>query len=118
MALLNDDLAVHEPDHKRLVAFLKAMEFNGLTRRVAEFASVDPGAIEAEARFAGQTGAKADAFSAPVGEEGVSAPRSAPAGGAELSLPLTGGGSVTVDYRFYWEAGKANMKYSIARNSP
>jgi DNA polymerase I len=87
-----DDLAVHEPDHKRLVAFLKAMEFNGLMRRVAEFASVDPGAIEAEARFAGQTGAKADAFSAPVGEEGVSAPRSAPAGGAELSLPLTGGG--------------------------
>src|ERR1700735_1804721 len=86
-----NDLAVHEPDHKRLVAILKSMEFNGLMRRVAEFASVDPGAIEAEARFAGQTGAKADAFSAPVGEEGADVPRS-PAGGAELSLPLTGGG--------------------------
>src|ERR1700728_2158699 len=58
-----DDLAVHEPDYKRLIAFLKAMEFNGLMRRVAEFASVDPGAIEAETRFAGQSGAKADAFS-------------------------------------------------------
>ena len=31
------DLAVHEPDHKRLIAFLKAMEFNSLMRRVAEF---------------------------------------------------------------------------------
>src|SRR5262249_20792464 len=29
------DLAVHDPDHKRLIAFLKAMEFNALTRRVA-----------------------------------------------------------------------------------
>src|ERR1700722_8421233 len=86
-----DDLAVHEPDYKRLIAFLKAMEFNGLMRRVAEFASVDPGAIEAETRFAGQSGAKADAFSAPVAEEGADVPRS-PAGGAELSLPLTGGG--------------------------
>src|ERR1700733_1816290 len=86
-----DDLAVHEPDYKRLIAFLKAMEFNGLMRRVAEFASVDPGAIEAETRFTGQSGAKADAFSAPVAEEGADVPRS-PAGGAELSLPLTGGG--------------------------
>src|SRR4029079_4541998 len=32
------DLAVHEPDHKRLIAFLKAMEFSSLTKRVAEFA--------------------------------------------------------------------------------
>ncbi len=28
------DLAVHEPDYKRLIAFLKAMEFNSLMRRV------------------------------------------------------------------------------------
>jgi DNA polymerase-1 len=45
------ELAVHEPDHKRLIAFLKAMEFNTLTRRVGEFASVDPGAIEPDARL-------------------------------------------------------------------
>src|SRR5579885_2346448 len=31
------DLAVHDPDYKRLISFLKAMEFNSLTRRVAEF---------------------------------------------------------------------------------
>jgi DNA polymerase I len=45
------DLAVHEPDHKRLIAFLKAMEFNSLTRRVAEFADIDAGAIEPDADF-------------------------------------------------------------------
>ena len=50
------DLAVHDPDYKRLVAFLKAMEFNSLMRRVAEFASVDAGAVEPEARFAGHGG--------------------------------------------------------------
>src|SRR5499426_2237416 len=43
------DLAVHEPDYKRLIAFLKAMEFNALTRRVAEFSGVDAGEIEANA---------------------------------------------------------------------
>src|SRR5438128_5895046 len=40
------DLVVHEPDHKRLIAFLKAMEFNTLTRRVAEFAEIDASQIE------------------------------------------------------------------------
>jgi DNA polymerase I len=45
------ELAVHEPDHKRLIAFLKAMEFTTLTRRVAEFASIDPGAIEADGKL-------------------------------------------------------------------
>src|SRR3954454_12178027 len=37
-----DDLAVHEPDARKLIAFLKAMEFSTLTRRVAEYAQVDP----------------------------------------------------------------------------
>src|SRR6202050_1449809 len=31
------DLAVHEPDYKRLVGFLQAMGFHGVTRRVVEF---------------------------------------------------------------------------------
>ncbi len=50
------DLAVHEPDNKRLIAFLKAMEFNGLMRRVGEYAGIDPGNIDAEAKFAGHAG--------------------------------------------------------------
>src|SRR5437879_5321394 len=40
------DLVVHDPDHKRLIAFLKAMEFTTLTRRVAEFSGVDAAEIE------------------------------------------------------------------------
>jgi DNA polymerase I len=52
------DLAVHEPDYKRLIAFLKAMEFNALTRRVAEFSGVDAAEIEPDAEFlAGGCGA-------------------------------------------------------------
>ena len=41
------DLAVHEPDYKLLIAFLKAMEFNALTRRVAEFSGIEAAEIEA-----------------------------------------------------------------------
>ena len=47
------ELAVHEPDYKRLIGFLKAMEFNSLMRRVAEFSGADAGEIDPEARFAG-----------------------------------------------------------------
>jgi DNA polymerase-1 len=44
-----DELAVHEPDARKLIAFLKAMEFSTLTRRVAEYSQVDPSDIEAAA---------------------------------------------------------------------
>jgi DNA polymerase-1 len=43
-----DELAVHEPDARKLIAFLKAMEFSTLTRRVAEYAQIDPSDVEAE----------------------------------------------------------------------
>ncbi|WP_420967221.1 DNA polymerase I [Bradyrhizobium sp. B120] len=43
-----DDLAVHEPDSRRLVAFLKAMEFSTLTRRVADYAQIDPANVDAD----------------------------------------------------------------------
>lgn len=44
-----DDLAVHEPDSRKLISFLKAMEFSTLTRRVAEYSQIDPADIEADA---------------------------------------------------------------------
>src|SRR5215212_11607633 len=44
-----EDLAVHEPDARKLIAFLKAMEFSTLTRRVAEYAQIDPSDIEPDA---------------------------------------------------------------------
>ncbi|HSI41565.1 MAG TPA: DNA polymerase I [Xanthobacteraceae bacterium] len=45
------DIAVVEPDSKRLVAFLKAMEFTTLTRRVAEAYGVEAGEIEPDPRL-------------------------------------------------------------------
>jgi DNA polymerase I len=71
-----EDLAVHEPDHRLLIAFLKAMEFSTLTRRVAEFAAIDAGAIDPSA-------------AAPQRER---APAPAPSPSAAPGLPLTGGG--------------------------
>src|SRR3954468_21199148 len=46
-----DELAVHEPDARKLIAFLKAMEFSALTRRVAEYAQIDPADIEPDPGF-------------------------------------------------------------------
>ena len=43
-----EDLAVHEPDYRNLIAFLKAMEFTTLTRRVAEQSGIDASADRAE----------------------------------------------------------------------
>ena len=40
-----DELAVHEPDARKLIAFFKAMEFSSLTRRVAEYSQIDPADI-------------------------------------------------------------------------
>src|SRR5215471_13828522 len=40
-----EDLAVHQPDYKHLIAFLKAMEFSTLTRRVAEKSGVEANEI-------------------------------------------------------------------------
>jgi DNA polymerase-1 len=54
-----DDLAVHEPDARKLIAFLKAMEFSTLTRRVAEYAEIDPADVEAD------SATKSSAASAP-----------------------------------------------------
>jgi DNA polymerase-1 len=103
------DLAVHEPDYKRLIAFLKAMEFNALMRRVGEFSGIDPSDIDAQSRLTSHAGAGADVLlSPPAGEGGAarsaapgeglaeslapSPPRAAPAGGGDMRLPLTGGG--------------------------
>ncbi|WP_232630347.1 DNA polymerase I [Methylobacterium sp. Leaf118] len=41
-----DDLGVPEPDPDKLVGFLKAMEFNTLTRRIAQMLHVDPEAVK------------------------------------------------------------------------
>src|SRR5215211_848318 len=70
-------LVVHEPDYKHLVAFLKAMEFNTLTRRVAEKSGIEASEIEANAELT--SGAVSRASPPPLaGEAGA---RSVPGGG-------------------------------------
>jgi DNA polymerase-1 len=60
-----DDLAVHEPDARKLIAFLKAMEFSSLTRRVADYSQIDPANIEASMPA---SSAAAPVASAPVSD--------------------------------------------------
>jgi DNA polymerase I len=89
------DLAVHEPDYKLLIAFLKAMEFNTLTRRVAEFSSIDVAEIEPDAKLA------VGGTSLPLPLAGEDDARSASGGGKSAALstrapsppsPASGGG--------------------------
>jgi DNA polymerase-1 len=92
-----EDLAVHDPDGKRLVAFLKAMEFNTLTRRVAEKSGIDASEIEADTKL---SAGRATAIPPPQGEGGEhrepggvaanqASPTRPPSAG---TLPLAGGG--------------------------
>ncbi len=76
-----EDLAVHEPDYKLLVAFLKAMEFSTLTRRVAEKSGIDANAIEANAKLSS-------------GEKRSAAAPSAAAPSTRPSLPILGSGDL------------------------
>ena len=79
------DLAVHEPDYKRLIAFLKAMEFNSLTRRVAEFSGADAAEIEPDANYLAGGSAGASATS-----EAAAAQRNDAAQTREQSRPAAG----------------------------
>jgi DNA polymerase-1 len=51
-----DDLRLREPDGKVLVAFLKALEFTTLTRRVAEVFDVDAAEVDPEPALLGANG--------------------------------------------------------------
>ncbi|HZL61609.1 MAG TPA: DNA polymerase I [Pseudolabrys sp.] len=84
------ELAVHEPDYKNLIAFLKAMEFNTITRRVAEKAEIDASQIEADAKLV--SGAPSPARSAPTGKTGdlfAPPPQAKPAGKGAPDSALT-----------------------------
>jgi DNA polymerase-1 len=76
-----DDLAVHDPDARKLIAFLKAMEFSTLTRRVAEYAQIDPAdiAADAEMKSGGANGDAAPASSAaPAATNGAATAKERP----------------------------------------
>ncbi|MGD0850265.1 DNA polymerase I, partial [Bradyrhizobium sp.] len=66
-----DELAVHEPDARKLIAFLKAMEFSTLTRRVAEYSQIDPADVEADGNNkSGASGKSAGSPPAPPRDNG------------------------------------------------
>ena len=54
-----DDLGLLEPDAKKLVAFLQAMEFTTITRRVAELYGVEAQEIAPDPAFVGAAGWRA-----------------------------------------------------------
>src|SRR5215208_4384703 len=93
------DLAVHEPDYKLLIAFLKAMEFGTLTRRVAEFFGIEAAQIDADGQLSSGSAARArstggsatgDLFPAPrlpLGDDPARPSKERPgAGAAEIQL--------------------------------
>jgi DNA polymerase-1 len=51
-----EDLGLHQPDAAKLIAFLQAMEFTTITRRVAEMYGVDAHEIAADPGFVGAAG--------------------------------------------------------------
>ncbi len=87
-----DELAVHQPDYKRLIAFLKAMEFTTITRRIAEKSGIDAAQIEAD----GALSSAAKVAPTPAGRSGgqgqlaldAPPPRVAQATG-DASTPMT-----------------------------
>lgn len=71
-----DDLVLEAPDARQLIAFLKAMEFTTITRRVAEAYGVEAGEVEPDPRLA----PKGDLFG-PGPEADAAAPGGTASGG-------------------------------------
>ena len=93
------DLAVHEPDPRKLIAFLKAMEFSTLTRRVAEYSQIDPSDVAADDKNgSGVTGKSAGSSPPPPHAAGgdlfghQDAPAPSSRGGGKVSAAGVGRG--------------------------
>jgi len=88
-----DNLVLEQPDAKQLVAFLKAMEFTTITRRVAEAYGVDAAEIEADPDLAptgtlftpGESEAPAETPAASAEGEAAVLDEAAPAHGRTLT---------------------------------
>jgi DNA polymerase I len=90
-----DDLGLHQPEGKSLVAFLKAMEFTTITRRAAEIYGMDAALIEPDPAFVGQAGWR--------GRNGETVTAPEPAAGAPIAdapAPANGGQAVRANARY------------------
>jgi DNA polymerase-1 len=85
---------VHEPDYKHLIAFLKAMEFTSITRRIAEKTGIDAAQVEADAKLAAGTipPLQGEGGAAPAAPGGVASRATSTRPAAPAALPLSGGG--------------------------
>ncbi|MGH6796235.1 MAG: 5'-3' exonuclease H3TH domain-containing protein, partial [Methylocella sp.] len=81
-----DDLALHAPDGKTLIAFFKAMEFSTITKRAADAYAIDAGLIEPDPAFAGPAGWRGRNSEA-LGEALENAEESPPADSPEPLAP-------------------------------
>ena len=107
------DLAVHEPDHKRLIAFLKAMEFSSLTRRVAEFSGIDVAEIEPDAKLA----VRGASSSLPLADEdGAQDASGAVAGRAATSRSAVNGGGKSAGPTAFTPQALAAARLDFARS--
>jgi DNA polymerase-1 len=87
---LDDFELDHTIEPKRLLAFLKAMEFNSLTKRVAEASDINAEEIAPDARLApGGAGAKAAVVDRPSAKTGETKPARRPA--ADATKPAAEG---------------------------
>src|SRR6267378_4198978 len=117
-----DELAVHDPDARKLIAFLKAMEFSTLTGRVAEYSQVDPSDIEADGNNkSGASGRSAGSSPPPPSAAGGDlfadqAPPS-PAGG-KASAPSTGKGKSEKSNIVLTPQALAAARAEAARKTP
>jgi len=113
------DLAVHDPDYKRLIAFLKAMEFATLTRRVAEFSGIDAGEIEPDGKLktgpaaARDTGERRGAEGAPARQASLPLP---PVPGRE-SKPVPGRAAAPPTQEEFTPQALAAARVAAARNA-
>jgi DNA polymerase I len=80
-----DELGLHTPDAKTLVAFLKAMEFSTMTKRAADYFGVAAEAIEPDPAFAGSAAWRSrngEAIAPPTSADALEATPAPPAASA------------------------------------
>ena len=84
-----DDLTLHDPDPRNLIAFLKAMEFNTITRRVAEVYDADVSLIDADPELS-EAGAGTSWGHGETQGEGADAKHDLPKGASSSASPRKG----------------------------
>ncbi len=119
-----DELAVHEPDARKLIAFLKAMEFSTLTRRVAEYSQIDPADVAADGNNKSATSSPSAGASAPprAASGDLFADQSAPTppspASGRGSGQQTGRGRAQADDKPLTPKALAAARAEAARNTP